>query len=955
MSRYIAFISYRHIERDQKISALLRRKLESFRVPADSGLPAKRKAFRDTDELPTSSDLGADIEEALADSGCLIALCSPEYVKSKWCMREVSLFIESGRKDRILPVLVSGDRETSVPEELRDLPLAADLSGLSGMKLRQAADRAVSGILAFLSGSEEGEIARSERRRRYLIGSAVAAAAFAVILGFAMYAMKTAKRISENNIQILEATDDVRKAEAEAELERNEALIRSSRYYARKAWQAIDRGDDTEAVALALQGLPESSSDDTPYVYEALSALRMGLSLPADPDYHYELRQTVETDFSVRGWQIGRDGIYLTEEDNFSPEKQPARLLELGTGTLRDPEKIPSRYSEDMMINGEPFIPDHIYTDPYGKRLAWLDANGEGQQPFAAIFERNKGEAAAVPDLEGSPVSVSSTGSRLAVVDDRGILTVYNAYTGEKLSTADGTYISAVYTNSIAALMAVTAEGRGFLYDTADFSVMYEMESPAPIKTMYMCTQHEGWALACCTDGFRIISITDGSLLMEVRTEEEPLYAVWGGYDDMTFQHDGNIVVLIFEHKTEIYSLKSEENSASLYQPLFIENGENQCSTVFFSQDGRRIFLQQYHGELSAWDTATASMIWSNEENMWQTQGNIHEESALSADGTAIWRVTDSMSGYDKVDAETGKIIYTSDYGLAHITMPKEYPGRGLGMCRGLYGSRVVVFDTATGEKLWETDESAVYQFSEDGSRVLSIGKADDTDREITEVWYVSRDAGTGEEIDRILLGTADYNEDCYVYLNDRGDTAVIIRSVGVHHYYLVQDYIVSTYDLPSGNLRGETTLNALGAGGIRSYNGEIAVELITEEGGYMCPIKSDGTVGGPVPKDSEAGRRLLIEKGRYHRFAGEEVYTDCDRRYDPLTESQIWHADMRRISDDAVVIRREGGIWMELAVSPDGENACMYGYYMTPLLIRAGDMDSLIAAGRRMTGGTYE
>ena len=112
MSRYLAFISYRHKERDQKVSSLLRRGLESWHLPSGSGLPEKRRVFRDTDELPTSSDLGKDIENALFDSDWLIALCSEDYIESKWCMREIEEYLKLGRKDRILPVLVSVTSET---------------------------------------------------------------------------------------------------------------------------------------------------------------------------------------------------------------------------------------------------------------------------------------------------------------------------------------------------------------------------------------------------------------------------------------------------------------------------------------------------------------------------------------------------------------------------------------------------------------------------------------------------------------------------------------------------------------------------------------------------------------------------------------------------------------------------------------------------------------------------
>ena len=120
MERYLAFISYRHNQFDQNIAFQLRRHLEGFHLPTDCPLPKKRRVFRDTDELPTSTDLGADIENALQDSQFLIALCSKDYVQSKWCLREIERFVEMGKKDCILPVLIAGDEEISIPDQIRD-------------------------------------------------------------------------------------------------------------------------------------------------------------------------------------------------------------------------------------------------------------------------------------------------------------------------------------------------------------------------------------------------------------------------------------------------------------------------------------------------------------------------------------------------------------------------------------------------------------------------------------------------------------------------------------------------------------------------------------------------------------------------------------------------------------------------------------------------------------------
>lgn len=114
--RYWAFISYSHV--DSTWAAWLHRALESCRVPAPligmpitAGTVPARLApiFRDRDELPTSSDLGFTIEEALRQSWCLIVVCSPAAAKSRWVNAEVETFRSLGRGDRIHCLIVAGD------------------------------------------------------------------------------------------------------------------------------------------------------------------------------------------------------------------------------------------------------------------------------------------------------------------------------------------------------------------------------------------------------------------------------------------------------------------------------------------------------------------------------------------------------------------------------------------------------------------------------------------------------------------------------------------------------------------------------------------------------------------------------------------------------------------------------------------------------------------------------
>ena len=113
--RYRAFLSYSHS--DQKVAAWLHHKLENYRVPralvgsrTPSGpAPAKLgRVFRDDAEFAASDNLGAAIEEALAESGALIVLCSPEAARSQWVNAEIKRFTEIRPGGKVLALAVAG-------------------------------------------------------------------------------------------------------------------------------------------------------------------------------------------------------------------------------------------------------------------------------------------------------------------------------------------------------------------------------------------------------------------------------------------------------------------------------------------------------------------------------------------------------------------------------------------------------------------------------------------------------------------------------------------------------------------------------------------------------------------------------------------------------------------------------------------------------------------------------
>ncbi len=114
--KYKAFISYSH--RDEKWARWLHRALETYRVPGhlvgqqtSMGVIPARPApvFRDRDELPSATDLGAKLREALEGSACQIVICSPASAASPWVNEEILSFKRLGRADRIFALIVGGE------------------------------------------------------------------------------------------------------------------------------------------------------------------------------------------------------------------------------------------------------------------------------------------------------------------------------------------------------------------------------------------------------------------------------------------------------------------------------------------------------------------------------------------------------------------------------------------------------------------------------------------------------------------------------------------------------------------------------------------------------------------------------------------------------------------------------------------------------------------------------
>jgi len=203
--KYWAFISYSH--KDTAIADWLHQKLETYRVPKSLvGTPSREgevpsrimPIFRDREELPTSSELGDNLQKALQQSRYLIVICSPDAAQSRWVEEEVRAFKGWHGRDHIIALIARGApnatdhgraEDECFPQSMRfDVnaanvrvqvePIAADLRPEGDGR-----ERAFLKIVAGLLGLGFDDLYQREKRRQKRRQKMLAAAAILALAG----------------------------------------------------------------------------------------------------------------------------------------------------------------------------------------------------------------------------------------------------------------------------------------------------------------------------------------------------------------------------------------------------------------------------------------------------------------------------------------------------------------------------------------------------------------------------------------------------------------------------------------------------------------------------------------------------------------------------------------------------------------------------------------------------
>lgn len=305
--QYDAFISYRHVQPDKAIAENLHKQLENFKLPKNvkaslkNGHTQIQRVFRDEEELPIASSLEDAIVTALKNSEWLIVICSPRILESAWCRLEISTFIKLHGRDHVLAVLVEGEPDEAIPEELlyeevttynalgvpettkkRVEPLACDIRDKSTKNMIKKLESQKLRLLAKMFNLNYDDLRQRHRekamRRKLKLVSIAAIVMFIIFLisaiGFIAVYMQN-KKINEQNIEL--------ETQAEVITNQNTSLLRSQAVnVAQNAMEEYASDNRQHALELAYSSLTTIDGNEMPYTAIGECALAQALNVYAN-------------------------------------------------------------------------------------------------------------------------------------------------------------------------------------------------------------------------------------------------------------------------------------------------------------------------------------------------------------------------------------------------------------------------------------------------------------------------------------------------------------------------------------------------------------------------------------------------------------------------------------------------------------------------------------------------
>lgn len=340
--RYDAFISYRHCEPDSDIAAKLQKKLEGFRLPKDIakklGRTRLNRVFRDETEFAVSDDLTQAIDEALANSDYLIAICSPEYLKSPWCRKEIESFLRLHDRKHVLLVLADGEPMEAFPPEILydDIykigadgrpywakvprePLAADCRGGNAKERNPKIEKTTLRLIAAILGIKFDDLQQRHRHEQYKHTRNRVLVVFGVLVAFLALCVGFLFRIAGQNVEILKQNEEIARQNEIITLKYADTLAATSDNLLRDSKRM-------DAVYAARLALPDEKTDN--YSELATKALTNALGI-------YDLPNSFGSDSDVLLPCSALDELIVSSDGGYASVKdldQVRYVVDLKTG-----------------------------------------------------------------------------------------------------------------------------------------------------------------------------------------------------------------------------------------------------------------------------------------------------------------------------------------------------------------------------------------------------------------------------------------------------------------------------------------------------------------------------------------------------------------------------------------------------------------------------------------------
>lgn len=778
--RYDAFISYRHCETDSFVAKTLEKKLETLKLPKNiqstTNITKIDRIFRDEDELPVATNLSDQIEYALKESEYLICLCSPRYLESKWCMKEIETFIGLYGREKILLVLVDGEPNEAFPElltkeDVKEIdengneiiktryiePLAADVRGKDNKERKKKIEDTTLRLSAAMLGINYDDLKQRHRERKLKQTMSAITVAFVCMLIFSLTCLGMLLRIQKQSLEIQAQSDEIQKQSneilkksveieeknVEIESQYNEISTKYAITTASNCLDLIDQGRKADAIYALRNVLPDSMDDtEKPYTPEAHYMLSCALDLYPKEFTNYSAYEFTSSPTDVIS--NGKDYVAVVDESKFlyvfnlNDNRSYSAKLDIYThyqnnvAAFVDDDNIVYQTSDKTLVK---------YNVRTNKSVTLMEPEPESTDLFSSFNISPERYVFSNPNSKYYIVSTSETLNFFEKSTDNIAFTInVNDYLSEEESMQVWTGFSCANISDNDKYLAISFDNpSGKCILCLDVELKKKLYQDEVDKFSYLHdlkVYDDGIMYSCATFNTTIFKCIDLKSGKKVWERDDFGLAIGDFFHGMTV-HDVDCLTVISYDKFLFIDKKTGETIFEDYMSTKIAYAlpVNSTSLFVLLEDGDNFrYLPEYSTELSgtsfshspnmkidsAFITDSGLIIVPNSVNyisFYKFSEGVEETQVYELNSTEVTSVSDDFKYYITREREEGSTysmnVYELETNKRMLTIKTES------------GDLAFIKDDSSKVVLLSPDKCAVYNI-EDASKLFSINAVED-------------------------------------------------------------------------------------------------------------------------------------------------------------------------------------------------------------------------------------